>query len=317
MRGRAGANSAGTVFKIIPAGALTTLYSFCSQTDFRGECVDGQYPRAGLIQASDGNFYGTTTGGGDANDLFPDGAGTVFQITPAGALTTLYSFCTMLPLGGGFCLDGDTPEGGLIEAGDGNFYGTAYGGGVNGYGTVFKLSVSVVKPVAATLTVSPSKPSFGSTPVRSYKADPEQLAHELVKASGALFVDRACNRGRKNNRGRFLRGVLRRISLCPADPFAFITSLQREAPVFYAPSIGYYVVTRYADIEAVFLDHETYSAAAAQLPLVPLAPEAAQILNASGTVPQPSMVSLDPPAHTWLRSPTVRAFTPQRHRMSE
>jgi cytochrome P450 len=82
--------------------------------------------------------------------------------------------------------------------------------------------------------------------------------------------------------------------------------------VFYAPSIGYYVVTRYPDIEAVFLDHETYSAAAAQLPLVPLAPEAAQILSASGTAPQPSMVSLDPPAHTRLRSPTVRAFTPQR-----
>ncbi len=97
-----------------------------------------------------------------------------------------------------------------------------------------------------------------------------------------------------------------------ADPFAFLASLQREAPVFYAPSIGYYVVTRYADIEAIFLDHETYSAAAAQLPLVPIAPEAAQILNASGTAPQPSMVSLDPPAHTRLRSPTVRAFTPQR-----
>src|ERR1700722_8287969 len=89
-----------------------------------------------------------------------------------------------------------------------------------------------------------------------------------------------------------------------ADPFEFLTSLQREAPVFYAPSIGYYVVTRYADIEAVFLDHEIYSAAAAQLPLVQLSPEAAQILSASGTAPQPSMVSLDPPAHTRLRSPT-------------
>jgi cytochrome P450 len=97
-----------------------------------------------------------------------------------------------------------------------------------------------------------------------------------------------------------------------ADPFAFLTSLQREAPVFYAPSIDYYVVTRYADVEAVFLDHETYSAAATQLPLVPLAPEATQILSASGIAPQPSMVSLDPPAHTRLRSPTVRAFTPQR-----
>src|ERR1700730_11370283 len=77
-----------------------------------------------------------------------------------------------------------------------------------------------------------------------------------------------------------------------ADPFELLASLQQETPVFYAPSIGYYVVTRYADIEAVFLDHETYSAAAAQLPLVPLAPEAARILSASGTAPQPSMVSL-------------------------
>ena len=76
-----------------------------------------------------------------------------------------------------------------------------------------------------------------------------------------------------------------------ADPFAFLASLQREAPVFYAPSMGYYVVTRYADIETIFLDHETYSAAAAQLPLVPTPPEAARILNASGTAPQPSMVS--------------------------
>lgn len=97
-----------------------------------------------------------------------------------------------------------------------------------------------------------------------------------------------------------------------ADPFAVLASLPHEMPVFYAPSIDYYVVTRYADIEAVFLDHETYSAAPAQLPLVQLVPEAAQILRAGGTTPQPSMVSLDPPAHTRLRSPTVRAFTPRR-----
>ena len=97
-----------------------------------------------------------------------------------------------------------------------------------------------------------------------------------------------------------------------ADPFAVLDSLPRETPVFYAPSIDYYVVTRYADIEAVFLDHEAYSAAPAQLPLAQLVPEAAQILRAGGTAPQPSMVSLDPPAHTRLRSPTVRAFTPRR-----
>ena len=97
-----------------------------------------------------------------------------------------------------------------------------------------------------------------------------------------------------------------------ADPFAVLDSLARETPVFYAPSIDYYVVTRYADIEAVFLDHETYSAAPAQRPLVQLVPEAAQILLAGGHQPQPSMVSLDPPAHTRLRSPTARAFTPRR-----
>ena len=86
-----------------------------------------------------------------------------------------------------------------------------------------------------------------------------------------------------------------------AEPFAVLASLPRETPVFYAPSIDYYVVTRYADIEAVFLDHETYSAANTQLPLVSLVPEAVQTLRAGGTAPQPSMVSLDPPAHTRLR----------------
>lgn len=97
-----------------------------------------------------------------------------------------------------------------------------------------------------------------------------------------------------------------------SDPFRILTSLPHDEPVFYASSIDYFVVTRYADIEAVFLDHETYSAAVTQLPLVALVPEAAEILSAGGTGSQPSMVSLDPPAHTRLRGPTVRAFTPQR-----
>src|SRR5262249_50355362 len=97
-----------------------------------------------------------------------------------------------------------------------------------------------------------------------------------------------------------------------ADPFAVLASLPHETPVFYAPSIDYYVVTRCADIEAVFLDPEAYSAAPAQLPLTQLVPEAAQILRGGGHRPQPSMVSLDPPAHTRLRSPTARAFTPRR-----
>jgi cytochrome P450 len=96
------------------------------------------------------------------------------------------------------------------------------------------------------------------------------------------------------------------------DPFAVLASMPRETPVFYAPSIDHYVVTRYADIKAVLLDPETYSASPAQLPLAQLLPEAAQILLGGGHRPQPSMVSLDPPDHTRLRSPTARAFTPGR-----
>src|ERR1039457_2962482 len=63
----------GTVFKIIQGGTLTTLYCFCSQSG----CTDGDAPYAGLVQATDGNFYGTTVYGG-ANG----GYGTVFKITP-------------------------------------------------------------------------------------------------------------------------------------------------------------------------------------------------------------------------------------------
>jgi cytochrome P450 len=96
------------------------------------------------------------------------------------------------------------------------------------------------------------------------------------------------------------------------DPFMVLASLPPESAVFYAPSIDYYVITRYADIKAVFLNPETYSAALTQQPIAQLIPEATQILLGGGHKPQPSMVSLDPPAHTRLRSQTARAFTPGR-----
>jgi uncharacterized repeat protein (TIGR03803 family) len=123
-----GANGQGTVFKITPEGALTTLYSFCSQSD----CTDGISPQAGLVQATDGNFYGTINPGGRL------GVGMVFKITPSGTLTTLHSFCSQLD-----CTDGEFPYAGLVQATDGNFYGTTGGGGANGYngyGTVFKIT---------------------------------------------------------------------------------------------------------------------------------------------------------------------------------
>ena len=85
----------GTVFKITPSGTLTTLYSFCSQSG----CTDGHSPYAGLVQATNGDFYGTTLYGG-ANPY----CGTVFKITPSGTLTTLYSFCSQSG-----CTDGANP----------------------------------------------------------------------------------------------------------------------------------------------------------------------------------------------------------------
>ena len=98
-----------------------------------------------------------------------------------------------------------------------------------------------------------------------------------------------------------------------ADPYAVMAALPlAEAPVFYAPTIGYYVITRYADIAQVFGDPATHSSAVAQAPLVPLVPEAQQILLAGGHKPQPSMVSLDEPDHARLRRPAARAFAVKR-----
>ncbi|HEY7417487.1 MAG TPA: choice-of-anchor tandem repeat GloVer-containing protein [Ktedonobacteraceae bacterium] len=130
-----GAHGSGTVFKILSSGKLTTLHSFCAQK----KCPDGTYPIAGLVQATDGELYGTTEGGGTNN------SGTVFQITAAGQLTTLYSFCSKSG-----CADGVYPYARLVQATDGNFYGTTtYGGGIAGTncsvlgcGTVFQITAA-------------------------------------------------------------------------------------------------------------------------------------------------------------------------------
>jgi uncharacterized repeat protein (TIGR03803 family) len=126
----------GTVFKITLDGTLTTLYSFCSI----GGCEDGYYPVAGVIQAIDGNFYGTTDSGGTNCATPADGCGTVFKITPSGVLTTLYSFCQQSG-----CPDGNEP-GTLIQATNGELYGSTYIGGTaeaycnSGCGTLFKIT---------------------------------------------------------------------------------------------------------------------------------------------------------------------------------
>jgi uncharacterized repeat protein (TIGR03803 family) len=124
------AGSCGTVFKITPSGTLTTLYSFCSKGVYP-DCTDGNASRGGLIQATNGDLYGTTGFGGAY------GGGTIFRMTPSGMLTTLYSFCSLSS-----CADGSGPNG-LVQATNGDLYGTTSGGGINGnYGTVFKITPS-------------------------------------------------------------------------------------------------------------------------------------------------------------------------------
>jgi len=132
-------NGCGTVFRITPAGLLTTLVSF--------NFDNGRYPFGTLAQGSDGNFYGTTSQGGDSD------VGTVFQITPAGTLTTLLDFNDT---------NGSFPYAGLIRGGDGNFYGTTFSGGSStscfghGCGTVFQLNPAVSSPTLASFS-----PAFG------------------------------------------------------------------------------------------------------------------------------------------------------------
>jgi uncharacterized repeat protein (TIGR03803 family) len=122
-----GAHGDGEVFKITPSGALTVLYSFCSQSG----CADGEFPQTGLVQASDGNFYGTTILGGAY------GNGTIFKMTPTGTLTTIYSVCSQ-----NGCPDGNYLYAGLIQATDGNLYGIMQIGGANNFGTIFSITTS-------------------------------------------------------------------------------------------------------------------------------------------------------------------------------
>jgi uncharacterized repeat protein (TIGR03803 family) len=117
------------VFRISPNGNYTNLYSFGSHPN------DGAYSAAGLVQGSDGNFYGTTTDGGSNNCQ----CGTVFRISPNGSYSNLYSFA-------GSPTDGNDPQSGLVQGSDGNFYGTTEDGGTNDGGTVFKLTVPLNPP---------------------------------------------------------------------------------------------------------------------------------------------------------------------------
>jgi len=136
-----GVNYGGTAFELTPTGKLTILHRFCSQTN----CKDGSNPLAGLVEGTDGNFYGTTYAGGTAQSTLCSGCGTAFEIAPGGKLSTLYNFCSRTN-----CTDGALPTQALMQATNGTFYGlTDFGGAnlgcINGgsCGEVFSFSVGL------------------------------------------------------------------------------------------------------------------------------------------------------------------------------
>lgn len=108
---------------------------------------DGSHPDGGLLQGSDGWFYGTTVQGGTITNC-SGGCGTVFRINSAGAFTNVCQF-------GAHPSDGQFPETGLIQGGDGCFYGATINGGTNGDGTVFKLTIPLGPPANQVSSVQP------------------------------------------------------------------------------------------------------------------------------------------------------------------
>src|SRR5262245_31770893 len=168
-----GAHAKGTVFKIDSAGNLTTLHSF---SGFPG---DGAGPVGGLVQGTDGNFYGTTASGGA---FFQ---GTVFRMTASGAITMLHSFNTFLH-------EGAVPIAGLVQGSDGNFYGTTVLGGEHFQGTVFKMDAT---GNLTTLHSFSGSPNDGSNPVAG-----------LVQGSDGNFY------GTTPSGGQHFQGIVCRIS---------------------------------------------------------------------------------------------------------
>jgi uncharacterized repeat protein (TIGR03803 family) len=136
--------SCGAVFKMDSSGGVTVLHNF-------GDSGDGAYPQAALIQANDGDFYGTTAGGiGSPGCPISSACATAFRMDSAGTVTTLHTFAS------------DYPDQPLLQGLDGAFYSTTRLGGDYGYGSVFRMdasgSVTNLHSFDVTVSAYPSGP---------------------------------------------------------------------------------------------------------------------------------------------------------------
>jgi uncharacterized repeat protein (TIGR03803 family) len=126
-----GAEGWGAIYQMTPSGAITPVYSFTN-----GSSYDGSNPYAGLAQGTNGLFYGMAQAGGS------NGCGTIFEVESNGTFTSLYSFARLRATITGLLTnkDGSAPVSALVLGTNGNFYGTAEAGGTNSFGTLFEVT---------------------------------------------------------------------------------------------------------------------------------------------------------------------------------
>jgi uncharacterized repeat protein (TIGR03803 family) len=202
--GKGGAFGRGTIFRLGTNGLLTTLLSFNG--------TNGGFPLAGLTKATDGSFYGVTSQGGVSSN------GTIFKITSQGQFTSLYSFTNGI--------DGASPAAALLEASDGNFYGTAAYGGTYGNGTVFRLAPNNA------LTILGQFDGYNG-------ANPQAA---MIESSDGILYGTTRNGGTSGNGAiyRLHSGTAPQITTQPADQLAFAgANVQLTAAVSGSPPLSY------------------------------------------------------------------------------
>ena len=158
-----GASNAGVVYKLTPTGNLTTLYSFTGKTD-------GGEPDSAVTLDADGNVYGTATDGG-ASSL-----GVVYKVSPAGVETVLHSFT------GG--TDGQYPESAVTRDPAGNLYGATLGGGLDNFGTVYRVAPSGQETILYNFTGG----ADGGQPLGSLLLDSAGNLYGTTAFGGANFA---------------------------------------------------------------------------------------------------------------------------------
>ncbi|HEX4122847.1 MAG TPA: choice-of-anchor tandem repeat GloVer-containing protein [Verrucomicrobiae bacterium] len=170
----------GTLFKMTPDGAFSTLYLFGTDFNPNTGFDNGHWPQGNLIQGTDDFLYGTTQFGGAPN------GGTIFQISTEGDLYTLYTFggnaAYDSQLSAMTNYDGASPVAGLVQGRDGNFYGTTYNFGPYGNGTIFQLTPSI------TFLVTNLHSFTALDPVADYEnADGANPIGELIQGKDGSF----------------------------------------------------------------------------------------------------------------------------------